>query len=579
MAADTKRSLRSVGLIAAAVSFVAGAASAQYRVDNSATNDASNRIGSGGYNQPGIYGARGTNGGNLIVTGNVSGGRDFRGSLGYTSATSFRGNLGSGDFDRFYGNSVGVGQIRAAPASVYANQATNVQPYFGPGQTVQRPAGFVQDGTTGGFVPAQPRVVQPNDARMDFGGATREQLERSVYSRATVIGGAGLSATTPGSPDDRNSLAVSEYTNIARPNLLDEAAQNALARGPRDASIAKPETPTDAATPTAPVEGLPQSTLPQGDLPQSTLPGAASNAGGTNAGETDAAGKTGQTGSIRQQTGSAAVNSQYAELQSRFQRRQQSRLPNAEAVERSRQYNQQVLKNKAAEAEKAKQEQATKDGTKTGDGAKTPTVTPGITTPPADRDGLNLPRPTDAAPAVPPKVEAPEAPMEIKSLAAGVSDAGLKKTMTDAESLMKAGKFTSAIDAYDRAEAQAGNDPLVFVGRGIAELGGGYYRNAESHFRQAFAGDRSLLLARYDLREMLSGERLNFLLDDLGRVANSNKNDAGPLVLLAFIYYHANLPERAAKALDLADERSGGKDELAKLFRENWTLGGGELNK
>ncbi|MFZ9913721.1 MAG: PT domain-containing protein [Phycisphaerales bacterium] len=55
--------------------------------------DANTQVGSGGYNAPARqtdYGAR-----NLLVTGNVAGGRGFRGSVGYTAATDFRGATGS----------------------------------------------------------------------------------------------------------------------------------------------------------------------------------------------------------------------------------------------------------------------------------------------------------------------------------------------------------------------------------------------------------------------------------------------------------------------------------------------------
>jgi tetratricopeptide (TPR) repeat protein len=266
--------------------------------------------------------------------------------------------------------------------------------------------------------------------------------------------------------------------------------------------------------------------------------------------------------------------SQYGQLRERYAEQQRSRLPNADAIEQSRRYNEQILKTRAAAAgAKAADENKTGD-TKTGEtkpGAAKPDGTAPTGVRPVDDDGLKMPRPT-GAPQPAAKPAAPQVPLEIKSLTTGVQDANLKKTLGEAEQFMKAGKFTSAIDAFDRAEAMATADPLVFVGRGVAELGGGYYRNAERHFRQAFASDKSLLLARFDLNEMLSKDRLNYLLDDLGRVANANKNDPGPLVLLAFVYYNVNLPDRASRALDLADQRAGGKDGLAQLFRENWTL-------
>lgn len=61
--------------------------------------DANTQLGSQGRNVRGrtpSYGAR-----NLVVTGNVAGGRGFRGSVGYTAANDFRGATGSDDLYQF----------------------------------------------------------------------------------------------------------------------------------------------------------------------------------------------------------------------------------------------------------------------------------------------------------------------------------------------------------------------------------------------------------------------------------------------------------------------------------------------
>lgn len=61
--------------------------------------DANLQVGSGGYNAPAVtpdYRLR-----NLLITGNVAGGRGFRGSVGYGSDTDFRGSLGSEELFSF----------------------------------------------------------------------------------------------------------------------------------------------------------------------------------------------------------------------------------------------------------------------------------------------------------------------------------------------------------------------------------------------------------------------------------------------------------------------------------------------
>ena len=65
--------------------------------------DSNTQVGSGRSNSvttPVDYQAR-----NLLVTGNVAGGRGFRGSVGYTADTDFRGNVGSDDTFRFEADS------------------------------------------------------------------------------------------------------------------------------------------------------------------------------------------------------------------------------------------------------------------------------------------------------------------------------------------------------------------------------------------------------------------------------------------------------------------------------------------
>ena len=93
--------------------------------------------------------------------------------------------------------------------------------------------------------------------------------------------------------------------------------------------------------------------------------------------------------------------------------------------------------------------------------------------------------------------------MKISSLAQGVNAPGLASLLKDAETQMKAGKFTSALDKYDDAEQVAPNNPLILMGRADALLGQSYYARAEQNLRKAFTQDQALLLGQYDLRSFL----------------------------------------------------------------------------
>ena len=113
-------------------------------------------VGSGGINQPRSAGAN-FRARNLIMTGDVIGGRGFRGSVGYTAEDDFRGRLGTNDLFDFradsaisspslwkmgdtyeqlrYGQSIGLTEYRrsgsADPASLIANNPVVISdPYI-----------------------------------------------------------------------------------------------------------------------------------------------------------------------------------------------------------------------------------------------------------------------------------------------------------------------------------------------------------------------------------------------------------------------------------------------------------------
>src|SRR5206468_7920275 len=88
----TERAGRARNILRAAAVAVAmataSAALAQYQVGNNGqARDANNRIGSNGINDPSSTGARVN--GNLLVTGNVTGGQGFRGVVPYSAPGAF----------------------------------------------------------------------------------------------------------------------------------------------------------------------------------------------------------------------------------------------------------------------------------------------------------------------------------------------------------------------------------------------------------------------------------------------------------------------------------------------------------
>ena len=658
-------------------SLMASTASAQYRVDNSQARDANNRVGSGGFNngvgQGAIQQRVGGTAGNYIVTGNVTGGRAFRGSLGYTDPSAFRGSLGSASFDTFYRDSVGFGTARGAQTQNFAT----IQPYFGSGQTVAPPTGFVADPSRGGGFIATPRtLVQSNDTRLDFGGATRAEVNQGVISSQRVVGGAGLvngpaDLNTPAiapfdiSAPPQTQFQISDYTSLARarPSLLNATPQGADALS-SEAGLNRIRTIQQNDPSQIGVDGFPTG----GNVINPNARGEAIDSGRAitpldgrleaTARPLDpnapAAGRSAANGDDRS-TGILSNNPQYAELRRRLEATDRTRrLPGSDAVERVNQQNRRVLAERNGTSAQPNDDRnadpaARPGGNNAGNGNRSggqndatgtlprsalpdqpvdqtqeperlsnrvdsivpnssidprrpgerPTVvSPSGTTPPVraagDRleqptvpaDNLNLPRPESDRPALPATRPAAMgedgAPMKISSLATGVKDPALAEALTRAEASMKQGKFATAIDTYERAGGMAKGDPIVFMGRSIAELGGSYYRRAEGHLRDAYAAERALLMAKFDLRVLLGDERLNFLVSDLNDIARTNTKDPGPLLLLAFIYYNGGLEDRAARALTMAQTRAGGNDATVTLLQQAWQLpanAGGDESK
>jgi cytochrome c-type biogenesis protein CcmH/NrfG len=151
---------------------------------------------------------------------------------------------------------------------------------------------------------------------------------------------------------------------------------------------------------------------------------------------------------------------------------------------------------------------------------------------------------------------------------------GLADLMQTAETAMKEGKYATAIRQYEAAGQVAPNNGMVLVGRATAELGASFYRRADATLREAFTMDPSLMLAQYDLTQLLPEERLQFVVRELKDLANREPTQTTPVFLLAFIAYNTGNEVNAAGFLDQADKRAGGNDPVLKLVREHWSLPG-----
>lgn len=107
---------------------------------------------------------------NLIVTGDVAGGRGFRGSVGYTGAQDFRGNLGSNDLFRFRAESA-----LSSPDFVRMGSTTD---QFKVGQTI---------GAIPYYRSGSGQINPQEKSGVDFGQLRRTErsIDRTALSRSS----------------------------------------------------------------------------------------------------------------------------------------------------------------------------------------------------------------------------------------------------------------------------------------------------------------------------------------------------------------------------------------------------------
>ncbi len=536
---------------------------AQGQIDTSRGNEANNRIGSGGRNSGpgGVAQTPILSNGNRVVTGNVSLGREFHGTVGYTDPFAFRGPTAGSGMDNFSKNSNGV-PMAHAPEPV-PNRATS---YYGASQTVQAPPGtfLAQDRNAGFVAPPAGAFRAPQDVRvgellnrpfnavpmpgeLNMVGSLNPQAA-ATQQRPGILSASPLYAVrelNPSDPADRVFLDnIMSRQNAANTGNADPRE---VRRMQEELNKALGEEVPGATDVTRTQGSLMQKPLGAGTLETPASP-AVNNAALTGDVKNPAlnAADMSTGGGIRFGTVGAArkTSTQYTELSKRLEQFYADR-PKTDA-DYAREFN--------------AEQQRLKDAAKTAK-PKNPAVADVNPTPVAPPATPDLTKP---------KVKKP-APMKVSSLAQGVAGEGLGNVLKKAETLMKEGKYSSALEQYDQAEAVTPNNPMVWLGRANAELGAGFFARAEEHLRQALSTDKALLMGQYDLTGMLGEERLTKVVAELKDIANK-ENKPGPLFMLAYVAYNTGHERQALGYLDLAEKRGGDQAGFYKMLRDHWAL-------
>jgi tetratricopeptide (TPR) repeat protein len=549
---------------------------AQGQIDVGRANDASNRVGSGGRNEGGLNSSYYNNSyiinnGNRIVTGNVSQGREFHGTVTYTDPSAFRGTAVGLQGENFTKNSTGI------PHSV-DTVPNRSQPFFGDTQTAAPPPGFEMNRIGTGYVPAPAATTRaPNDMRLGvidlnaplapvptpgemlMRGSLNPQQAAQQAGYLTGSALYGVREWNPQDPADRafleNILSRQNASAFNRVQLdprevqrmrgeIEKALGQQQQQQPIDASTGgKANTPPDSLTlnPIGRTFDSPSNPAVQNKPVNDQVQAQPLSASGAN---TEQGMRYNLLGAARR------TSAQYSELNKRLEQYNATH-PKTDA-DYAREFNAEMkARNDAADA------QARADAKRRQD-QNTPNVTRPLT---PDKQGTK-PETNGKKPK----------PLKVKSLAQGVVGEGLSNVLKKAESLMREGKFASALDQYDAAEAVTPNNPLVWLGRANAELGAGFFKPAETHLQKALMTDNALMMGQYDLTAMIGEERLTQLVKDLKELANKNNTQSMPLFLLAYIAYNTGHEPQAMAYLDLAEKRGGANAGFYKSLQQHWSL-------
>jgi hypothetical protein len=555
-----------------------GSARAQFAVGNGGhALDSNNQVGSGGINGTVNNGSSSLVTGNDIVYNNVTGGRGLTGRLAQIDPTAFRGVLPGQGYDQFVADSSGV-PTAYAPAF----NLSTPRPFFGDARGVSAPIGSVREGYTGASIGTSLTPSNPYTAAASSGLAQYQDqrlggteiigvssadippnltelpgaIDSSNPNLQTALSASPLYGITQYSPvglqqnsQNLNSLittgqpgqlapeslpygtiaqAQRELQSAAAGRTASQSLDNSVdnnplgnngVNGPNGNNGLNPNAPgslSNGRTPT-PYESPDNAPLSNGRISNHALSATPLNLT--------------QTNTLREGMGPQSLlpppalqSSQYSELQKRMMRYGLVAQPSTP---------------------------------KQGKGWNPATTQP---------SGLGVG--PDITRGSSPLIE----PVKISSLASGVKAKGLHDLLASAEDLMRQGQFKNAITQYDNAIRVAPNNTLIALGRVNAELGGGFYADAEGDLRREFLLDPALLMARFDLPAMIKSDRIDQLRKDLHELAEKNPKESRPWLLLAYLDYNTNDSVAARADLEELKKRVPANDRVVSLIDRYWSL-------
>lgn len=571
---------------AAAIVFVAPmTASGQYRVENYDGHllDASTRLGSGGYNSNAVTN-NGVNSEQLYL-GNVTGYGGFKGTVPDRDPAGFTGYVP-------YQPSLILLQQAGTSSPTAPPTYGKAQPYYNQYTVGSSPIPVQQVPGTGSYFAAPAPSQQAQDYRL---GATLDVPQTSLPKMGEAIGPGAVDPTASTTPTFLSGAPLAGFSVLNQPNavggnyaqlgtsglgvaavanaaalsgiserdlirLREELNQQRLSPNAtaqlqsagitNQVGAANPQTPPAPGTVTTgvPINGQLSSTPIQGGV--GPTPGQASVSNALSPGANNWSTGQQERSSIPLPPPPAEQSPQYARLRELLQQYQASHPKSDEEANRQFQA--------ALKARREYEESL---------------VHPAITGTPSNQSQTAKPTVGNVPEQAPSATTPPPPSLPVGPIGADIRASGLSQLLQQAEDLSHRGRYKEAMAKFLDARQVAPNNPMIIIDQAHAQLGAGFYAEAEQSLRDAFTADPSLQMGKYDspLKSEISDERLQVIIADLKQLA-VNGDSATPVFLLAYLSYNMGDTDKAVGYLHLAQLRAGGHDELIRSLGEHWTL-------
>lgn len=596
-----KQTVSTAALLAAALAITP--AQGQTQVQNGTALDANQQVGSGGYNQASAqvdYRAR-----NLLITGNVGGGRAFQGSVGYTADGAFRGSLGSDTLFNFRRDSI-FSAPNAGGFNLRAQQ-------FGDRVVITRPSDSISGYrvSTGNGLSTR-TAYDPGSGTVSFRQSGGGLVSISGFNSVESLQNTGSSLGLVQTPNGLVSVNASPLTGI-RYNALDANNQQ------------RPELEADRGIPADP------------DAEQ-TDPNNPASAGNESASLNQSLRVDGQYRPGQDDDGLAKLQLREDPLSITLGTQLQSQMalqlagtgedgqpnaqPTAQATNQATALRERVFGKPAPEgtepaaAPENPYDKLIADILANNEGINpTPEadVEPGEDTRPEWRKILEEPEKA----VLQAKMEAREVALRlslnmvdeegnidyetelpsidpdseigrllndlsydlprVKTLA-GQDPNRINKLLSRGEQELAAERYIIAENIYRQVLREKKDDPLAQAGLIHSQMGAGMIRSAAFNLRDLFADHPELIALRYDDNLLPQKDRLRWLQNNLQKMIGEDIHGAEPGLILAYLGYQLEAKPLIEFGLSVA-EAEAPRDPLMPVLRKIWVEGKGEKSE